>query len=102
MTKIKADAPFHTAQDTARLLGVSQSRARQLIARVRRRATKLALDDNLVEKARRAGKHKTKHEAVMAALVEYVKRRKQVSLLQAFGTFDFDPAYNYKAKRRRR
>jgi Arc/MetJ family transcription regulator len=64
--------------------------------------TNLALDDKLIEAARRAGKHKTKREAVNAALEEYVRRRKQVRILDAFGTFDFDPAYDYKAERRKR
>jgi Arc/MetJ family transcription regulator len=65
-------------------------------------ATNLALDDRLIEEARRAGGHKTKKEAVSAALSEYVQRRKQQGILKAFGTIDFDPAYNYKAERRRR
>jgi hypothetical protein len=65
-------------------------------------ATNLALDDKLIEEARRAGKHKTKREAVSAALEEYVRRRKQVRILGAFGTFKFDPGYDYKAERRKR
>jgi len=65
-------------------------------------ATNLALDDKLIEEARRAGKHKTKKEAVSAALEEYVRRRKQARILDAFGAFDFDPAYDYKAERRKR
>lgn len=64
-------------------------------------ATNLALDDHLIEEARRAGGHKTKKEAVNAALDEYVRRRKQMRILDAFGTFSFDPAYDYKAERRR-
>jgi len=64
-------------------------------------ATNLALDDQLIEEARRAGKHKTKKEAVTAALDEYVRRRKQMRILDAFGTVSFDPAYDYKAERRR-
>jgi Arc/MetJ family transcription regulator len=64
--------------------------------------TNLALDDKLIEEAQRVGKHKTKREAVTAALAEYVKRRRQLRILDAFGTFDFDPAYDYKAERRRR
>jgi Arc/MetJ family transcription regulator len=64
-------------------------------------ATNLALDDKLIEEARRAGKHETKKDAVTAALAEYVKRRKQVRILDAFGTFEFDPAYDYKAERGR-
>jgi Arc/MetJ family transcription regulator len=65
-------------------------------------ATNLALDDALIEEARRAGKHKTKKEAVTAALDEYVKRRKQVRILEAFGSFEFDPGHDYKAERRKR
>jgi Arc/MetJ family transcription regulator len=65
-------------------------------------ATNLALDDRLIEEARRAGGHKTKKEAVTAALDEYVRRRKQQRILQAFGSFDFDPAYDYKAERSRK
>jgi len=65
-------------------------------------ATNLALDDSLIEEARRAGGHKTKKEAVTAALAEYVKRRSQLHILEAFGTIDFDPKYDYKAERRRR
>jgi Arc/MetJ family transcription regulator len=64
-------------------------------------ATNLALDDRLIEQARRAGKHKTKKEAVNAALDEYVRRRKQLKLLDAFGTVNFDSAYDYKTERRR-
>jgi hypothetical protein len=63
-------------------------------------ATNLALD-SLIEAARRVGGHKTKKEAVTAALAEYVKHRKQLRMLKAFGTVDFDPAYDYKAERRR-
>ena len=65
-------------------------------------ATNLALDDNLIEAARKAGDHRTKKEAVTAALAEYVKRRKQLRLLEAFGSFDFDPSYDYKTERRKR
>jgi Arc/MetJ family transcription regulator len=64
-------------------------------------ATNLALDDKLIEEARRAGKHKTKKSAVTAALAEYIQRRKQLRILEAFGNFEFDPAYDCKAERRR-
>jgi Arc/MetJ family transcription regulator len=65
-------------------------------------ATNLALDDKLIEEAQRSGKHKTKKEAVTAALEEYIRRRKQLRILDAFGSFDFDPDYDYKAERRKR
>lgn len=63
-------------------------------------ATNLALDDKLIIAAQRAGKHKTKKEAVTAALSEYVRRRKQLDILKLFGTIDYDPSYDYKAERR--
>lgn len=65
-------------------------------------ATNLALDDRLIEEARRIGSHKTKKDAVTAALNEYVKRRKQLRILDAFGTVEFDPNYDYKTERRRK
>ena len=65
-------------------------------------ATNLALDDKLIEEARQIGGHRTKKDAVTAALSEYVKRRKQMQIIEAFGTFDFDPAYDYKAGRKRK
>lgn len=65
-------------------------------------ATNLALDDKLIEAARRAGGHKTKKEAVTAALAEYVRRHKQLRILRAFGSVDLDPNYDYKAERRRK
>ena len=65
-------------------------------------ATNLALDDDLIEQARRAGGHRTKKEAVSAALEEYVRKRKQQLILEAFGTVNFDPAYDYKAERNRK
>ena len=64
-------------------------------------ATNLALDDKLIEQARKAGRHRTKKDAVTAALSEYVKRRQQQRILEAFGNFEFDPAYDYKAERQR-
>jgi len=63
-------------------------------------ATNLALDDKLIEEARRLGEHKTKKQAVTTALEEYIQRRKQLQILDDFGTVDFDPRYDYKAWRR--
>ena len=65
-------------------------------------ATKVTLDGKLIEEARRVGRHKTKKDAVTAALLEYVRRRKRLRVLKAFGTVDFDPKYDYKAERRHR
>jgi len=65
-------------------------------------ATNLALDDRLIIQAQRAGKHKSKKDAVNAALAEYVQRRKQLGILELFGTIDYDPSYDYKAERSRK
>lgn len=64
-------------------------------------ATNLALDDRLIEEARRIGRHKTKKEAVTTALTEYVRRRKRLRILDQFGAVEYDPRYDYKAERRR-
>ena len=65
-------------------------------------ATNLAIDDALIEEARRTGGHRTKKEAVTAALDEYIQRRKQLQIIELFGTIDFDPNYDYKAARRKK
>jgi Arc/MetJ family transcription regulator len=64
--------------------------------------TNLALDDKLIEEARRIGGHKSKKAAVNAALDEYIQRRKQMEVVRLFGTVDFDPKYDYKAERSRK
>ena len=64
-------------------------------------ATNLAIDDALITEAQEIGGHKTKKEAVTAALREYIQRRKQLEILDLFGAIDFDPTYDYKAERRR-
>jgi Arc/MetJ family transcription regulator len=64
-------------------------------------ATNLALDDGLIEEARRIGGHKTKKDAVTAALEEYIKRRKQSEIFQLAGKIEYDPSYDYKKARGR-
>jgi Arc/MetJ family transcription regulator len=64
-------------------------------------ATNLALDDQLINDAVKLGGHKTKREAVTAALQEYVKSKRRLGILELFGKVEFDPAWDYKAARRR-
>ena len=63
--------------------------------------TNLAIDDRLIEEARRIGHHGTMKEAVTAALDEYIRRRKQMQILDLFDTVDYQQDYDYKANRRR-
>jgi len=65
-------------------------------------ATNLAIDDRLIEEAKKVGHHRTKKEAVTAALDEYIKRRRQLGIIKLFGTIDYDPKYNYKKERKGR
>jgi hypothetical protein len=53
----------------------------------------------LIEEAKGIGNHKTKKAAVTTALEEYIRRRKRLEAISAFGTIDFDPDYDYKAER---
>ncbi len=64
--------------------------------------TNLALDDRLIDEARRIGRHRTKKEAVTAALEEYIQRRRQQRILDLVGEIDYDADYDYKAPRLRR
>jgi hypothetical protein len=61
--------------------------------------TNLHLDDRLIEHARRLGKHRTKRQAVTAALEEYVRHHEQLKILDLVGKVEFDPGYDYKKER---
>ncbi|ALA60393.1 type II toxin-antitoxin system VapB family antitoxin [Nitrospira moscoviensis] len=65
-------------------------------------ATNLAIDDALLERARRAGKLRTKKETVTQALTEFIQRRQQRKILKALGTIEFREGWNYKKDRRDR
>lgn len=62
--------------------------------------TNLAIDDSLIDEAKRMGGHRTKKAAVTAALQEYIRRRKQLGILQLAGKIEYDPLYDYKSERR--
>jgi len=64
-------------------------------------ATNLAIDDRLLEEAKKIGGHRTKKATVTEALQEYIRRRKQTKIVELFGTVEFDPKYDYKKQRRK-
>ena len=62
---------------------------------------KIKIDDPLLEEAKKLGGHRTVREAVIAALNEYVRIKKQMRITSLFGTIDYDPDYDYKRERTR-
>ncbi len=64
-------------------------------------ANNLSFDNDLIEKARKIGKHSTQKAVVTEALEEYIQRRKQMEIIDLFGTIDFDSEYDYKNLRGR-
>lgn len=61
--------------------------------------TNLAINDELLEEARRLGGHRTKKATVNEALQEYIDHRRQEKILDLFGQIDYDPDYDYKKQR---
>lgn len=57
------------------------------------------IDQTLLSKALKVGGHRYKKDAINAALKEYVKRHKQLQIIELFGTIDYDNDYNYKKGR---
>jgi len=64
-------------------------------------ATNLAIDDVLLREAQTIGRHKTKKATVTEALKEYIRKRKQLEVLNLFGKIDYDDDYDYKKGRQR-
>jgi hypothetical protein len=64
--------------------------------------TNLAIDDRLIIEAQKLGRHRTKKDAVTAALDEYIRRRKQQDILPLFGTIEYFDNYDYKKERTRK
>jgi hypothetical protein len=65
-------------------------------------ATNLALDDSLIEEAVKIGNHRTKKEAVTAALQEYVQARKRREIFELVGKVDYYDDYDPKRLRDRK
>ena len=65
-------------------------------------ATNLQIDDKLIRKALRLGRHRTKKAAVTRALVDYIQHLEQEKIASLFGAIEYDSTYNYKKQRARR
>jgi Arc/MetJ family transcription regulator len=63
-------------------------------------ATNLNLDVELVEAAKKLGRHKTKREAVNRALREYVRWLRQRAIVDEFGWIQYDPTYDHRKQRK--
>lgn len=63
-------------------------------------ATNLQIDDSLMQEALELGGHRTKRAVVEEALREYVMRRKQLRVVDLFGTIEYDEDYDYKEQRK--
>ena len=65
-------------------------------------ATNLQIDDKLINKAVKLGKHRTKKAAVTQALTDYIHHIEQEKVTSLFGTVEYDPSYSYKKQRFRK
>jgi hypothetical protein len=57
--------------------------------------------DELINEALKIGGFKTKKETIYTALREFINRRKQLEIIDLFGTLDPDLDYDYKQGRKR-
>ena len=62
-------------------------------------ATNLAINDELLVSALKAGGLKTKRETVNLALEEFIQKRKRKEAIELFGKIDFNKNWNPKMAR---
>ncbi len=60
----------------------------------------LQIDQTLLQEALALSNHPTATALIEAALREYIQRRKQLKILELFGTIDYEEEYNYKQQRK--
>ncbi|MBE9129044.1 MULTISPECIES: type II toxin-antitoxin system VapB family antitoxin [unclassified Coleofasciculus] len=63
--------------------------------------TPLQIDPTLLREALALSNHPTATALIEAALREYIQRRKQLKVLELFGTIDYEEEYKYKQQRQR-
>jgi hypothetical protein len=63
--------------------------------------TPLQIDQTVLQEALALSNHPTATALIKAVLREYILRRKQLKVLELFGTIDYEEEYNYKQQRPR-
>ena len=61
-----------------------------LLGRGKYRVTTLEMDKTLLQEALYLSNHPTPTTLIEAALREYIQRRKQLKVMELFGTIDYD------------
>jgi metal-responsive CopG/Arc/MetJ family transcriptional regulator len=59
----------------------------------------LQIDEKLLTEALALGNYQSSSAVIEAALHEYIQRRKQLKVIELFGTIDYDLDYNYEQQR---
>jgi Arc/MetJ family transcription regulator len=65
-------------------------------------ATNLGIDTKLLSEAQKIGRKRTKKDTVNEALLEYVRKRKKLEILEDFGTVDYYDDFDPKEGRKKR
>jgi metal-responsive CopG/Arc/MetJ family transcriptional regulator len=60
----------------------------------------LQIDEKLITEALALGNYQSCSAVIEAALHEYIQRRKQLKVMELFGTIDYDD-YNYQQQRQK-
>jgi hypothetical protein len=63
--------------------------------------TPLQIDEHLLQEALDLSNHPTANALIEAALREYIQHRKQLPILELFGTIDYEQNYEYKQQRQK-
>jgi len=59
----------------------------------------IPINEALIQEALAVENQETEQDVVEIALREYIQRRKQLKILELFGTIDYDSDYDYKRQR---
>lgn len=64
--------------------------------------TILQIDQTLLQEALSLSEYPTANALIEVALRQYIQRRKQLQVIELFGTIDYEENYNYKQQRQTR